>query len=404
MPTRKDDHGTTCDGIGRVGAGIVIAGALSARGTAAAQTLPGEDRRHPAADRLDGPDHQEDRRQRAARDRARQPGRRHQGLPGAVHPARRSGPADGRRRCRQVPGRGRARAGAHRNRLQRRQPADPLVGHGAVEDRRRSLAARPRALHDAGAGGQDRRLLLPHPPDRKTQAYATASKSRASAAIKKIAVIYVNTDFGTGMVQGLLHRPRSRSSGGEGRSPTSPYNDNQPSYRAEVTQALAAKPESLLLRRIPAGRRRPSCANGCRSAARRTIALNNSDAHHGLRQGGRRGKFIEDAFGMDNAQVAGPHGRCLQQAFEEKFKTDAKGPACYTQYDALMVMALAMNIAKDLTGPAIKDAVRKIHVPTEACRHRARTNSRRRSRSSRKASRSSMSARPGRSSSTPTAM
>ena len=30
-----------------------------------------------------------------------------------------------------------------------------------------------------------------------------------------------------------------------------PYNDNQPSYRAEVTKALASKPESLLLIGFP---------------------------------------------------------------------------------------------------------------------------------------------------------
>ena len=38
----------------------------------------------------------------------------------------------------------------------------------------------------------------------------------------------------------------------------------------------------------------------------------------------------------------------------------------HTQYDALIVMALAMNIAKDLSGPSIKDAVRLVHVPNGA--------------------------------------
>ena len=73
-------------------------------------------------------------------------------------------------------------------------------------------------------------------------------------------------------------------------------------------------------------------------------------------------KFVEDFFGMDNAQVAGPHVDAFNKAFEEKFKADTKGPGVHTQYDALMVMALAMNIAKDLTGPSIKDAVRRVHV------------------------------------------
>jgi hypothetical protein len=31
---------------------------------------------------------------------------------------------------------------------------------------------------------------------------------------------------------------------------------------------------------------------------------------------------------MDNAQVAGPHVDGFNKAFEDKFKTDSKGPAC----------------------------------------------------------------------------
>ena len=65
---------------------------------------------------------------------------------------------------------------------------------------------------------------------------------------------------------------------------------------------------------------------------------------------------------MDNAQVAGPHVDVFNKAFEAKYKYDSKGPGVHTQYDAVMAIALAMNIATELTGPAIKDAVRRIHT------------------------------------------
>ena len=65
---------------------------------------------------------------------------------------------------------------------------------------------------------------------------------------------------------------------------------------------------------------------------------------------------------MDNAQVAGPNVDAFNKAFEEKYKYDTKGPGVHTQYDAVMAIGLAMNIAPELTGPAIKDAVRKIHT------------------------------------------
>jgi branched-chain amino acid transport system substrate-binding protein len=60
--------------------------------------------------------------------------------------------------------------------------------------------------------------------------------------------------------------------------------------------------------------------------------------------------------------VAGPHVDSFNKSFEEKFKTDSKGPGVHTQYDAVMVLALAMNIAKDLSGTSIRDAVRQVHA------------------------------------------
>jgi ABC-type branched-subunit amino acid transport system substrate-binding protein len=139
-----------------------------------------------------------------------------------------------------------------------------------------------------------------------------------------------------------------------------PYNDNQTSYRAEVTRALAAKPESLLLIGFP-----KDAVTIVREwlsfGGPRNVALNNSmrtlDFVNGV-----GANFVEDFFGMDNAQVAGPHVDFFNQAFEDKFKTDSKGPGVHTQYDAVMVIGLAMNIAKDASGPAIKDAIRQVHA------------------------------------------
>ena len=206
---------------------------------------------------------------------------------------------------------------------------------------------------DGRSGGYFFRTI----PTSKTQAYATASET-ARRGFKKTVVIHINTDFGTDMLH--FYKAAVAKLGGEVIGEV-PYNDNQPSYRAEVTRALAMKPESLLLIGFPKDgvtiMREWLSLGGTR-----TIALNNSlrtmDFVNGV-----GAKFVEDAFGMDNAQVAGPHVDAFNHAFEEKFKTDTKGPGVHTQYDALMVMALAMNIAKDLTGPSIKDAVRRVHVP-----------------------------------------
>jgi branched-chain amino acid transport system substrate-binding protein len=205
---------------------------------------------------------------------------------------------------------------------------------------------------DGRSGGYFFRTI----PTSKTQAYATASET-SRRGFKKTAVIYVNTDFGTDMLR--FYRVAVAKLGGDIAIEV-PYNDNQASYRAEVSRALAAKPESMLLIGFPKDAvtivREWLSLGGTRN-----VALNNSmrtmDFVNGV-----GAKFVEDFFGMDNAQVAGPHVDAFNRLFEEKFKTDTKGPGVHTQYDAVMVLGLAMNIARDLAGPSIKDAVRQVHA------------------------------------------
>lgn len=206
---------------------------------------------------------------------------------------------------------------------------------------------------DGRSGGYFFRTL----PTSKTQAYATASEI-SRRGYKKLAVIYVNTDFGTDMLR--FFRQAAGKLGTDIAAEVA-YNDNQPSYRAEVTRALAAKPESLLLIGFP-----KDAVTIVREwlslGGPNKVALNNSmrtmDFVNGV-----GARFVEDFFGMDNAQVAGPHVDAFNNAFQVKWGTDSKGPGVHTQYDAVMVLGLAMNIAKDLTGPSIREAVRKVHTP-----------------------------------------
>lgn len=205
---------------------------------------------------------------------------------------------------------------------------------------------------DGRSGGYFFRTI----PTSKTQAFATASET-ARRGFKKTAVIYVNTDFGKDML--AFYKQASGKLGGDIVVEV-PYNDNQTSYRAEVSRALAAKPESLLLIGFPKDAvtiTREWLSLG----GPKRVALNNSmrtlDYVNGV-----GAQYVEDFFGMDNAQVAGPSVETFDKAFEEKYKTDSKGPGVHTQYDAVMVIGLAMNIAKDLSGPAIKDAVRQVHA------------------------------------------
>lgn len=194
-------------------------------------------------------------------------------------------------------------------------------------------------------------------PTSKTQAFATASEM-ARRGLKRTAIIYVNTDFGLDMTRFV--RQALPKLGGEIVVEVA-YNDNQPSYRAEVTRALASRPESLLLIGFPKDAvtivREWLSLGGSQK-----IALNNSMRVKDFVDGvGAR--FLNEAFGMDNAQVAGPNVDAFNNAFQARFGYDSRGPGVHTQYDAMMAIGLAMNIATELTGPAIREAVRKIHDP-----------------------------------------
>jgi ABC-type branched-subunit amino acid transport system substrate-binding protein len=194
-------------------------------------------------------------------------------------------------------------------------------------------------------------------PTSKTQAYATAAEM-VQRGYKKTAIIYINTDFGSDVLRFV--KEGLTKLGGEIAIEV-PYNDNQPSYRAEVTKALGAKPESLLFIGFPKDGV-TTVREWLSLGGTQKIALSNSNRVQTFVDGvGPR--YLNDAFGIDNAQTEGPSVEAFNKLFEVKYKYDTKGPGVHTQYDAVMVLGLAMNMATDLGGPAIKDAVRKIHAP-----------------------------------------
>ena len=218
-------------------------------------------------------------------------------------------------------------------------------------------------LRKAKTGGFFFRTL----PTVKTQAYASA-KIAAERGFKRVAMIYINTDFGTGMVKDFT---TAFSKLGGQVVKTVAYNENQPSYRAEVNTALAEKPDAVFFVAFPqdgATMTREWISLG----GTQNLILNNSlRSPEYVKSVGAR--FLQNAFGMDNASVAGPMVEAFKQTFQAAYNASPDGPGIYTQYDAVMVLGLAMNIAPELTGTAIRDSIRKIQDPRrDRHRHRPR--------------------------------
>jgi branched-chain amino acid transport system substrate-binding protein len=62
--------------------------------------------------------------------------------------------------------------------------------------------------------------------------------------------------------------------------------------------------------------------------------------------------------------VSGPFVESFKKTFRDAYNASPDGPGIYNQYDATIILGLAMNIAPELTGTAIRDSIRKIQDPS----------------------------------------
>lgn len=184
----------------------------------------------------------------------------------------------------------------------------------------------------------------------------TAAKIATDRGWRRTAVLYVNTDFGVNQARDFQ---RAVQRLGGAAVIMVPFNENQPSYRAEVTQALAANGDSMFLVGFPqdgATLLREWLSNGGTQNLVLNNALRNDEF---VRNVGAR--FLNNACGMDNAQVEGPSVNAFNAAFQARFNRAPNGPGLHTVYDAVVVAALAMQAgAAPITGTTIRDNVRRV--------------------------------------------
>lgn len=193
-------------------------------------------------------------------------------------------------------------------------------------------------------------------PTVKNLAYPPALVA-SEKGIKRVAVIYVNTDYGTSLSKDFS--AAMGKFGGEVVAQVA-FNENQPSYRAEVSTALASNPDAMFLVAFP---------HDGATIAREWLSLGGTQTlilNNALRSpdfvSAVGAKHLTKAFGTDNASAAGPELETFRTAFQAAYNVSPDGPGIYNEYDAVMALGLAMNIAPDLSGSAIRDSVRSIHA------------------------------------------
>jgi len=175
---------------------------------------------------------------------------------------------------------------------------------------------------------------------------------------EKPAVIYVNSDYGLSLAKAFQEGVEA---GGGSVAAMVPYNQEQASYRAEVTEALRSDPDSIFLVAFP-GDGATAMREWISLGGPQNILLSNAlRADEFVEAVGA--KYLVNAVGIDNAQVAGPSVDAFNASWEEKFGSAPAGPGLHVMYDAAAVALLAAEAAGEYDGTAIRDNVRAVTGP-----------------------------------------
>lgn len=188
---------------------------------------------------------------------------------------------------------------------------------------------------------------------------AVGAKVAADQGYKSVAILYKNDDWGQD-----LNRLIARDFEALGITVSSAVaiNDGQPSYRAEVTQALSGNPDALYLGLYP--------AEGT-AAVREWLSLGgtqNMIMANSLKSDDFRNnvglQYLGNALGTDTASPRVASADAFVAAYKARFESEPNGPGLANSYDAAMIALLAMEAAgKDATGDQIAAAVSRVTDP-----------------------------------------
>ncbi|MBO9420514.1 ABC transporter substrate-binding protein [Labrenzia sp. R4_2] len=188
---------------------------------------------------------------------------------------------------------------------------------------------------------------------------AMGAKVAADKGWKSVAILYKNDDWGQDMSRLIA---ADFAAAGVEVTANVAINDAQPSYRAEVTEALTSQPDALYLALYP--------TEG-KSAVREWISLGgtqNMILANSLKSDEFRDsvglQYLGNAFGTDTASPRVESADAFKAAYEAKFGSQPNGPGLANSYDAAMIALLAMEAAgKDASGADIAAAVAKVTDP-----------------------------------------
>ncbi|WP_430538507.1 ABC transporter substrate-binding protein [Hoeflea alexandrii] len=186
-----------------------------------------------------------------------------------------------------------------------------------------------------------------------------AAKYAIDSGLKKLAIIHVNNDFGVNMMREFS--ASYKALGGEITS-TTPYNENQPNYSAEVTSAMDGSPEALYLISYPvdgATIARAWISQGGPQKFLLNDGMNSTDFIEAV-----GAEYLEGAYGTSSGTTETESTKYFYanyEAFSDGIAPSA--PAADRSYDAGAIVGLAVAKAGKAESDAIRDAIRSVVDP-----------------------------------------
>lgn len=186
-----------------------------------------------------------------------------------------------------------------------------------------------------------------------------AAKYAIDSGLKKLAIIHVNNDFGVNMMREFS--ASYTALGGEITS-TTPYNENQPNYSAEVTSAMNGSPEALYLISYPvdgATIARAWISQGGPQKFLLNDGMNSTDFIEAV-----GAEYLEGAYGTSSGTTETESTKYFYANYEAFSGGIApSAPAADRSYDAGAIVGLAVAKAGKAESDAIRDAIRSVVDP-----------------------------------------
>jgi branched-chain amino acid transport system substrate-binding protein len=185
-----------------------------------------------------------------------------------------------------------------------------------------------------------------------------AAKYAMDLGFKKLAIIQVNNDFGVNMAREFS---KSYVALGGTITSTTPYNEKQAAYDAEVTSAMQGEPQALYLVSYPVDGATIARSWISKGGPRKFLLNDGMNSGDFITAVGA--KYLNDAYGTSSGTEDTPSTTYFNEHYKAFSGLDPGSPAAVQAYDAAALVGLAVAQAGRADSEGIRDGIYKVTDP-----------------------------------------